>query len=566
MTKIPDLKFSMVEYGKNETPLDLLPLLYRGGAGLNVKIVMVEIARGNLGAPLLDRLNLVKRIHEYISERLTAGGSRGTAGTAIRRIREFFTWVDEVNESLNLFSVEQLFIGWTDELILQSKIGSIAEIHAYQSAVAVAKVIKESLQLTYSLLSKTRIRRRKQNRNSLCSLADKQNLEKTFKFGHALLDIKDALSVEAIYGKMPVVIKFRSGQKLEEWLKLRPEETVKTLRETAKPSTRMVALQKRAKWEAEISYRTRHPLINLRLESEMLIFIAQTGINLQQAFTLRLSKFRYQSHLDGYQVFRVYKGRRHGEVAFEIFSEYREHFESYLKWRSAIFPADNEGLLFPFLTAGRANFPPAFSLVRSRARKIGINFVPPTTLRKTRINWLLRRSKDTALTAEMHAHTEETLIRQYEQPSLQVTMAEIGRYHSHTDPAIAAPGVGACVKPVPMAMESIPSEAVFSDCISPAGCFFCIHQRDIDSEDHVWSLASYRHLKLLELSQYRPSAKRAMPHPAKAVIDKITEKLKNFEQSSEVRGLWVREALARIEEESYHPYWEGFIQLVEVRL
>jgi hypothetical protein len=48
-------------------------------------------------------------------------------------------------------------------------------------------------------------------------------------------------------------------------------------------------------------------------------------------------------------------------------------------------------------------------------------------------------------------------------------------------------------------------------------------------------------------------------------MDRLTAKLKVFEQSSEIRAVWVREALARIEEEHYHPRWDGFILLMEAR-
>jgi len=50
-----------------------------------------------------------------------------------------------------------------------------------------------------------------------------------------------------------------------------------------------------------------------------------------------------------------------------------------------------------------------------------------------------------------------------------------------------------------------------------------------------------------------------------ATMERVTAKLKYFKESSEVRALWVSEALARIEEGDYHPRWDGFIQLMEAR-
>ncbi|MBM9995365.1 site-specific integrase, partial [Pseudomonas aeruginosa] len=107
-------------------------------------------------------------------------------------------------------------------------------------------------------------------------------------------------------------------------------------------------LAARAAHDADRTLRTRFPIVNLRIESELLMFIAQTGLNLQQAHTLRVEQFHYTSHLDGYQI-RTYKNRREGEVLFEIFASYREWFERYLEWRSEWFPNEPDGLLFPLI-------------------------------------------------------------------------------------------------------------------------------------------------------------------------------------------------------------------------
>ncbi|WP_318351489.1 hypothetical protein [Klebsiella quasipneumoniae] len=102
----------------------------------------------------------------------------------------------------------------------------------------------------------------------------------------------------------------------------------------------------------------------------------------------------------------------------------------------------------------------------------------------------------------------------------------------------------------------MPKNGPRPDCINAAGCLFCTQHRDIESEDHVWSLGSLRHLKSLELARYRPSSSGkhlTTEHPALLVIDRLTAKLRFFEESSEVRRLWVEEARARISEGDYHP-------------
>ena len=68
-----DLTFPMLEYAKNETPWDLTPFLYSGGAKAKVKTVRNEITSGVLGDPLLERVELVKELHECLADDLVGG-------------------------------------------------------------------------------------------------------------------------------------------------------------------------------------------------------------------------------------------------------------------------------------------------------------------------------------------------------------------------------------------------------------------------------------------------------------------------------------------------------------
>ncbi|MFV9495318.1 hypothetical protein ACNUI5_27905 [Pseudomonas aeruginosa] len=70
-----DLTFPMLEYAKNETPWDLAPLLYSGGAKAKVKTVRSEITSGALSDPLLERVELVKGLHDCLTDDLVGGGA-----------------------------------------------------------------------------------------------------------------------------------------------------------------------------------------------------------------------------------------------------------------------------------------------------------------------------------------------------------------------------------------------------------------------------------------------------------------------------------------------------------
>lgn len=140
------------------------------------------------------------------------------------------------------------------------------------------------------------------------------------------------------------------------------------------------------------------------------MLVAQTGLNLTQARNLHLNDFFYVGHLDGYQV-KEYKKRRGGVVLFEIFKDYKPHFERYLDWRRHLFPDPER--LFPFVGIGgsRPDSRCDGSRLRAICRALDFRFVCPRLLRNTRVNWLLRTTADPDLTAEMAQHAKQTMLK-----------------------------------------------------------------------------------------------------------------------------------------------------------
>lgn len=568
MSEWPELTFPIVKLGGTETPWDLKPLLYRGGAAIRVNRVAGVIAQGALGMPIPERLSLVSRMREELLGILVGGGSKETVRNIIDSCRFFFSWADDTEQNLSLETARDVYLLWADYLLHRYRqVKPVTEHTIYDHAMRVASVLDLLLERRSSILFETRIRRPRRGHQGHISPAHKQNLEQTFIFGHALLDICDALTEQAIWGGLPVVISFQTGVSLEEWSGL-PKKPC----DEAMPRSRWHAEQSRLArkaWIEEKTIRTRFPLINLRIEAELLIFIAQTGMNLAQAHTMKIDQFHYSGHLDGYQV-RRYKARRQGEVEFEIYSAYRTIFERYLNWRTAIFPGNTNDLLFPLVRRGKRaeEDAPSFTRIRKICQKLSMRFLAPQNLRKTRVNWLLRRSRDSSQTAEIAQHVQATLLQSYSVPDPQVAMVEISRFHMQLDPVIVPPGPGLCVAAVPEAISDTPIGATPPDCISGAGCLFCIHQRDIDSQDHVWSLASFRYLKSLEVARHRALFEGdaySPPQPAVLAVNQLTTKLEFFHTSSAIRAQWVREAEARVEEGNYHPAWCGFIQLAELK-
>lgn len=569
--QLPDLKFPQVTLGRHETPWSLKSLLYFGCSDLPVREFLDLEIKGQLGEPIFERIELVKSIHNVISVGLINGHSQATAKKRIKQVRRFFAWSERSNLSLSIFAVKDAYINYTDYLLQRVRVvGDLGERTARSYSVVLGGLLDKVLGRRTKIVGMTRIRKLTRSSGFYEGRSDKQNLEETFAFGYAIMDVCLSLSLDKVWGDIPVRINFRAGTFIDYWCgrvasKKQVEPTSAKQKAWQNHNSRVSAKALEV-LNADRSLRTRYPLVNLRVQAELLMFIAQTGMNLAQAHSMKVGDFHYSSYLDGYQVRRRYKARRHGDVEFNIFEGYRAHFERYLDWRRAIFPDDSEGLMFPLVRVGGRSVEkaPQFFLIKKICRDLGVRYFGPASLRKTRINWIMRRSRDDDLTAEMAQHSKQTLLRVYDQPNLQVAMIEIAQFHQKNDPAFAPPGPGTCVSVAPQAAPSTPAETTQPDCINAAGCLFCMNNRDIDSQDHVWSLASFRYLKTLELAKFRPSEQSSSIFPsALATINRITAKLKFYENSSEMRSIWVNEAQARVMEEAYHPMWDGFIRLQE---
>lgn len=567
---IPDLIFPAMTYGEQETPWDLKMLLYFGGARVRRNIVLKMIGTGKLGDPLPERLELVRKIHEVINDILVSGGSQHSADSAVEKVRAMFAWAELAGCPLTLDNIEATYLHWADALDHRCRVvRNLSKTAAYNYAVMVGRVLNRALDRQAQLILLTRLTIPLRRKTARGVQAEKQNLQNTFLFGHLLQDICDGLSVEVILkSPLPVRISLRCRGELVDWsgyTRAKERENLKgRILDTC--VKRQSAKRSDANWtafECEGTLLTRYPLANLRIEAEHHMFIGQTGMNLAQTHQLKLRHFFYVSHLDSYQV-KDRKYRRSGEVLFEIFKEYKPHFERYLAWRRELFHDSDQ--LFPLISKGRAErAAPQFSRIRKKCKESGIPYVPPSSLRNTRINWFLRHSGDADMTAEMAQHSKETLLKVYERPSLHRAMGEIMRFWAKNDPAIVrtiSVAPGEC-DGQPMPVKSMPKEAPQPDCTQASGCLWCEHYRDIDSQDYCWSLACFRHLKIIEVSKWRALQKSTEIHPAEFAITRISNKLHWFQESNAKRQTWIDEALARVEEGRYHPDWKRLIEDME---
>lgn len=560
---LPSLKFSSLISGPRETPPDLIRWLYKGGAVTKPYELAQSIVEGILGELLMERVELVVAIHQIIDSKLAGGGSQTTAHNQIKEINRFFIWVDEVDASLFIDNISENYIRWTELLLYRCNVKKeISEGAVYDSASKVGNIFDSVLGRQKPILHLTRVTKPGAKRKSQGQILETQNLRETFEFGHLLQDICDGLSLEVIWGGFVAQIQRKNGGLLKLWT---GGSTSKRKTEWARWEVR--SAEERARKYIEhrsLTHRGRKSLVNMRILAELLMFIGQTGMNLGQAFQLKLCNFSYSSDIEGYKV-RDYKHRRAGEVLFEIFSEYRPHFERYLAWRRELFP--NSSMLFPVIREGSLSTRrPLFDLLISLCKRAGVTWIPPSTLRGTRVNWLLQRSGDPNLTAELAQHSKETLLSSYNKVSQHRANSEITRFWTIGDPELKKIELRNSVAPgacdgEPYASPYKPATSPEPDCTVPSGCLWCEHHRDIDTQDYVWELSSFRYLKLIELSNQGPiSGSQKNNSPAKQTVNTLSDKLNWFRSSNSTRRKWVENSLAHIDEGRYHPNWEYIIR------
>lgn len=568
-----DLKIKGLMLGTHETPWDLKTLLYKNAASERKDKVMQRIQNGDYGPMLEDRVSLIIKLHETLTASLVSGSSHRTIKTYLGKLWSFFAWIDENNLPCTEQDIINSFNIWTEHLLYRvNKLKNLSHFTAYKTASLVSNIIARALNLPgakpgHSLMLNTRLNRPKRYKEGMSKKADKQNIADTFEFGKILTVMCNYLTIDTVRGPLPIRIPLDEGKTiLIAGNLMDPELDVSSIENSGVKQRAILARAALKDDESLFDTNKRTQLLNARIEAELLIFLAQTGMNLAQAVLLKAGDFRWKTNGEDYDVFRVYKGRRQGEAVFSCYNTYREHLQIYLKWLNDTGLKELDDRLFPLLSRGMIRSQASrttLSSLKNIFRKNNLNFINPTQLRNTRVNWLLRYTDDLSLTSSQMGHTPDVLVRDYLRPHHQRATSEIISFHNSYTPSIAAPGPGVCVgNSKPQKLNFVSDEAPVPDCISPEGCIFCMHHKDIMSPDYCWKLASHMKLKTLELGEYKPS-KKNYTHPVCLVIDRLNLKLKAIAHSSAIREQWVADACDSVKAGNYHPQWSGFINLLE---
>lgn len=559
--------------GTHKTPWDLKVLLFKGATSARRNVVMQAINNGEFGELVKDRLSFVGKLYNVLNTYLNIGKSRKTVISYLEQVWSFYNWINDNDMSPTEETIINVFKKWTEYLLSRVNFTKdLAKMTAYKRASTIARLITKALDLPdckdgYRLMLTTRLKRPNHVQNALTTKADKQNLADTYEFGHTLTTICNFLDINIVRGKLPIRIIINEQKILTVAGNLIDTDLdLKNIKHSISNRAVVIARQPIADGVSLLDTHKRSAILNLRIESELLLFIGQTGMNLSQAAALERNNYRWQSDGEDYEVFRVYKGRREGEAIFRCYTAYRYHLQKYMNWLDETELTGNDGRLFPLISRGMIKAKTSrlyFSTTKNLFKKYDIIFINPSRLRNTRINWLLRHTNNLELTAEQMGNTADVLIKNYLRPHHQRASVEILEFHNLTDSGYDSPGPGICIDShQPKVIAKFPESAPEPDCISPDGCLFCEKHRDIMSSEYCWKLVSHLKIKNMETGLYKPSEEQFV-HPSNIVIDRILLKLKAISEGSEIRKIWVEDAQDSVRSGKYHPLWDGYIKLLE---
>ncbi|MEO9656258.1 hypothetical protein [Marinomonas sp.] len=553
---------------------DLSRFLYEGGAKINARNFKKAINEGIVIDKCMDRLDFLSAIKDELDTVIVGGGSYRSVLSCISEIKAFIKYMEDDGLSFKISDIVINYIKYSEFLFSKFQAELIKSSTIYGSLAVLSKLFGGILEIPHEerLIIRARIKKNANRKRSKSKTSEKQNLQDVFKFGSFIAGVTSAITIEKILGELPLKLNDINGGPLTlygplkdaEWIKLPRDQWLSWQKKTGERTYKKARKSINTPDEA-INSAARRYCINVRVCAELMMFIAQTGMNFSQAKKLKRGSFKYRSQSDDWSV-TCYKPRRGGEVRFSIFKSYKKRFKEHLAFIDLFFP--NSDGLFPLFGSGPYEGS-ARGLSGSILRKItsehGVPWIPSSRLRNSRVNWILRRSGDENLTAEMAQNTTQVLLDNYKVPSQQRAMVEVTQFWNKHDPiltgALKASIINSKCDGIPIAYDDTPASIVEPNCVVPSGCLWCQHHRDVDSLDYVWSLLSFRLLKIEE-SKFFVKNKSLSP-PVDIVIDRITQKINWFRNSSKIRSEWVVESESRVDEGDYHPHWKKIIDFWE---
>lgn len=512
---------------------------------------------------IADRLPFIEAITNQINFEIIRGASSATINTYCCELNVFMKWVDKNNIilSINPEDLKTIYLAYDEYCYIRCwGKKEITQQTAYANVHNISQHFSKLLELpphrNFRYLSRVIKSYSPSQKKSLSRTAEKQHLGNSRELGYYCVDIADAIDIEAIYGRIPITINSIKPDNTEHKIQFPQGLIINLNRCNANPSKKLMDYCCPIHNQDDISTldRYRLNLVRLKLLAELIIFVYQTGMNVSQILRLERIGFSYNLQGNNDWIVTCNKGRKQGAVKFKIYKEYKTRLKKLIDFVNHFYPKSK--YLFPVSKQINAKGSVHYETLRKHLEQANITWIPPKVTRSTRINFLSRIIDDPNLSAEMSQHTKETFGKNYHTPSQQRAMTALTHFWTGEPVSLINSG---CSK-IPFPTKDKPSNIINPNCINESGCLWCESHRDIESEDYVWSLATFRYLKIIEASQ---PIKRKIP--ADIVVEKLTKKIQSFKIRNDQTKRWAVEALLRIDEGSYHPNWIGIINFWETK-
>ncbi|QLE07760.1 hypothetical protein HYD28_01530 [Pseudoalteromonas shioyasakiensis] len=540
--KLPNLTVSHPRIDNpNSMVWDLTALVYEGGTNVFIQNKS-HLERLRYLWIKHNQIEIVQSIKEHAEGCIEVGFSPRTVATSIRNIKSMFTYLDKEGCKFDcLENMRHALFEYSEHLLSKANLKQIKHRSAYQSFLSISRFLNAAFEDLAFFMEQTRLKSYRPRLTVLGRSAEKLLLSNASQLAKFCFEITQSVqAVTLSSGQLPIVLDINS-QKIN-----------------------LTASRRHAiKVDSDFTKTQALVAFNYRVASEVFIFLGMTMQNQSPTYSLKRTKFDYKPLGDSYEV-REYKSRRGGEVLFKIPKQYKPSFESYLSFIDEVAP--ESCWVFPFFKKSEG-FRKRNEINTNRFKELciryGVPWVPPSTFRKVGLNILLRFASDSQTAADFGNHSLATFRGNYEFPSQQRAMIEVGRFWDENDPlALEQPTVSLFNSPCngkPELIEGATNRLPHPDCVTPTGCIGCKHYRDDDSFDYVWNLHSFKYLKIIESSSYRTKEGK----PSNIVIDWVNLKINWFNNESLERKEWVVESQMRVEEGDYHPIWARKIEKYE---
>jgi len=323
-----------------------------------------------------------------------------------------------------------------------------------------------------------------------------------------------------------------------------------------------------------VPFNVRNYLIaRLRIQAEMLRFIAVTGANLQVALNLTIGDWKNRSSDN----LSSYKARANHSVELRINKQYKIYLDRHIQFLEKALPIKPDGNtpLFPSVHFNATHRTIAASYINGRVRpvvkKLGhtssgyfnklldAQDIPRLTsrlLRKAKAQWLLRRYKgDSLATSRALGNTPAITFSHYGgKGNLVISEREWSSFWESNQTLQSSLAPGLCESP--SIFRPLSTKAPERTCMDAATCLHCKHYRGENSLDYIQRLLSFNYTL----------QKRARANPlideSNTIVMTIVDKFVSLNPHLKIQ---VNNLRAQISDgQSFHPRFASIIKIHEL--